>query len=196
MARGPDKQFDPGKALEQTILLFWEKGYSAASMAALQARTGLGAKSLYDTFGNKRQLYFKAIEYYTETVINQVYGKLPTADSPLDGVHSAMGKIARMDAREHRGCLLGVAMAQAQLQSDQELTDFLQCQLQAVEDTLYQAFERAKALGELGEHVDARNMASLYMAALQGFSLISRVNPDTSISTRARSALTSLTTGR
>ena len=61
MARGPDKHFDPDRALTQAMLLFWEKGYAAASMAELQARMGLGAKSLYDTFGNKRQLYFRAL---------------------------------------------------------------------------------------------------------------------------------------
>ncbi len=174
------------------MLLFWEKGYAAASMAELQARMRLGAKSLYDTFGNKRQLYFSAISHYTETVTKKLFGALSQSPSPLRAANSVMQKIARLDAASHNGCLLGVAMAQAQLSEDEELTNFLAAQLQVIEDALCDAFEQAQASGELAAVVAPRDLARLYTAAFQGANLISRVKTDGSMSQGVSRALETL----
>ena len=194
MARGPDKQFDPEEALEQAMLLFWEKGYAAASLSELQKRMGLGAKSLYDTFGNKRALYLSAIRHYTDTVTRKLFDGLSARKSPLQAANSIMLKIARLDAEAHRGCLLGVAMAQAQLSEDEELAAHVDAQLQIIEQALFDTFERAKVLGELEEHVDSRNLACLYTAAFQGANLISRVKKDASLTRGVSRALDTLTT--
>ncbi len=194
MARGPDKQFLPEAALDEAMLLFWEKGYAATSMADLQGRMGLGAKSLYDTFGNKRQLYFSAIQRYTDTVTKRLFGNLSDRNSPMSAANAVIGTIARLNATEHKGCLLGVAMAQAQLMNDQELAAFLEAELQVIEDALFENFERAKAAGELGERVDSRDMARLYTAAFQGASLISRVKQGGSFTQGVGRALETLTT--
>ena len=68
MSRGPDKQFDPHEALEKAMQLFWTKGYSATGVAELQEQMGIGRKSLYDTFGNKRQLFIKALRNLSTTM--------------------------------------------------------------------------------------------------------------------------------
>ncbi len=193
MARGPDKGFDPDEALEQAMLLFWEKGYAAARMSELQARMGLGAKSLYDTFGNKRALYFRAIAHYTDTVVRRLFGGLSARQSPLGAVSSVMRTIAKLDARGHKGCLLGVAMAQATLADDEELAAYLVAQLQIIEDALFDAFEHAKVAGELDDDVDPQDMARLYTVAFQGINLISRVRADTSLSSGVIRALESNT---
>ncbi len=111
MPRGPAKQFDPTAALERAMELFWIRGFSATSMAEIRAATGLGAKSLYDTFGNKRALYLQAIDHYIATVVDRLYGRLATDASPATAVAGLLPKIARLNASDHRGCLLGVAMA-------------------------------------------------------------------------------------
>lgn len=56
MTRGPDKQFDPEVALTKAMEVFWARGYEAASLSELLKNMGIGKKSLYDTFGNKRSL--------------------------------------------------------------------------------------------------------------------------------------------
>ncbi len=64
MTRGPQKQFDTEVALTKAMEVFWEHGYEATSLSALLKNMGIGKKSLYDTFGNKRSLFLKALEYY------------------------------------------------------------------------------------------------------------------------------------
>ena len=69
MRPGPAKQFDPVLALERARDLFWSSGYASTGIAELEAALGVGRKSLYDTFGNKRALYLRALGHYGNSVI-------------------------------------------------------------------------------------------------------------------------------
>ena len=90
MTRGPDKQFDPDQALESAMELFRAKGYAATGMAELQAQMGIGRKSLYDTFGNKRQLFIKALQRYADQVTKEINIELNKEGSPLENIRRLM----------------------------------------------------------------------------------------------------------
>ena len=196
MSRGPNKQFDTDAALEQAMLLFWRRGYAGTSMADLQAAMGLGAKSLYDTFGNKRQLYFAALRRYTEAVVDRLFAELHHSKSAMAAANSIVSKTSKLDGGEHKGCLIGVAMAQAQLSEDEELSAFIEAQLQHIEDALFQGFSNAKQTGGLVEGVNPRDLAHLYTAAFQGANLIGRVKKDSAHTKGISRALTALTNKR
>ncbi|TDC04009.1 TetR/AcrR family transcriptional regulator, partial [Streptomyces sp. 8K308] len=63
---GRPRGFDADEALERAMLVFWEHGYEGASLATLTEAMGISAKSMYAAFGNKEQLFRKALERYTE----------------------------------------------------------------------------------------------------------------------------------
>lgn len=62
MAR--QKEFDVDLALDRATDLFWRQGYEATSIRDLEDETGLGRQSLYDTFGDKHQLFLAALDRY------------------------------------------------------------------------------------------------------------------------------------
>jgi TetR/AcrR family transcriptional repressor of nem operon len=53
MARS--KEFDPARALDKAMRLFWRSGYENTSLEALLKEMGIAKQSLYDTFGDKTQ---------------------------------------------------------------------------------------------------------------------------------------------
>ncbi|NYI05811.1 TetR/AcrR family transcriptional regulator [Allostreptomyces psammosilenae] len=63
---GRPRGFDADEALERAMLVFWEHGYEGASLAVLTEAMGISAKSMYAAFGNKEELFRKALERYTE----------------------------------------------------------------------------------------------------------------------------------
>jgi AcrR family transcriptional regulator len=65
-AAGRPRGFDPDEALERALLVFWEHGYEGASLASLTEAMGISTTSMYATFGNKEELFRKALERYTE----------------------------------------------------------------------------------------------------------------------------------
>src|SRR5580692_10417195 len=51
MARS--KEFDPERALNKAMHLFWRRGYENTSVGELLRAMGIAKQSLYDTFGDK-----------------------------------------------------------------------------------------------------------------------------------------------
>ncbi|MFJ6085802.1 TetR/AcrR family transcriptional regulator [Streptomyces sp. NPDC092369] len=63
---GRPRGFDADEALEQAMLVFWERGYEGASLTDLTSAMGITRKSMYAAFGNKEELFRKALERYTQ----------------------------------------------------------------------------------------------------------------------------------
>ncbi|MDH5547974.1 MAG: TetR/AcrR family transcriptional regulator [Gammaproteobacteria bacterium] len=66
---GPQKQFDKDAALDRALAVFWRQGYELTSMQDLVKGMGINRASLYDTFGNKNQLYKLALQRYKDQAI-------------------------------------------------------------------------------------------------------------------------------
>ena len=176
MTRGPDKQFDPETAIERAMQLFWAKWYAATGMSDLLESMEIGRKSLYDTFGNKRALYVKALDHYSRTTVSALYRGLNNPDRPaLENVRNVMrGLAAEHAAPMSCGCLLGVSMAQFRT-NDAEIAEILRTHMLRVENAYYKAFAKAQADGDLKPTTNVRNLARLFMSAHQGLALIGRV---------------------
>ncbi|WP_055558118.1 TetR/AcrR family transcriptional regulator [Streptomyces sp. NBRC 110028] len=63
---GRPRGFDADEALERAMRVFWEQGYEGASLTDLTKAMGITRTSMYAAFGNKEDLFRKALERYTE----------------------------------------------------------------------------------------------------------------------------------
>ncbi|GAA3924206.1 TetR/AcrR family transcriptional regulator [Actinoplanes auranticolor] len=61
---GRPREFDTDQALESAMRVFWARGYEAASLAELTAAMGITKTSMYAAFGNKEELFRKALQRY------------------------------------------------------------------------------------------------------------------------------------
>lgn len=73
MAVGRKKIFSEDAALTAAMEVFWEKGYIAASLSELTDRMGINKPSLYSTFGNKEDLFVKAVKLYCKRIESLSY---------------------------------------------------------------------------------------------------------------------------
>lgn len=64
MAAGRPRQFDYDQALDKAMHVFWEKGYEGASLPDLTEAMGINRPSMYAAFGNKEELFRKALQKY------------------------------------------------------------------------------------------------------------------------------------
>ena len=106
-----NKEFDSTLAIRAARDVFWERGYSATSLAQLEAATGLSRSSLYGSFLSKRDLFDRAVESYIADVVDPTLGRLETGNSGRDELIQhflRMSQFFRNAPRRlaTRGCLL------------------------------------------------------------------------------------------
>jgi AcrR family transcriptional regulator len=63
---GRPRAFDTDEALEKAMRVFWEHGYESASLPDLTEAMGISRTSMYAAFGNKEELFRKALARYAE----------------------------------------------------------------------------------------------------------------------------------
>lgn len=108
---GRPSKIDPNAALEQAMLLFWEHGYSATSVAQLESALGAGRQSIYNTFGDKKSLFLKAYQHYLDTRLKSALALLKIDGSPQEKLRNLFLNSLDCTSEKHLGCFIGNSLA-------------------------------------------------------------------------------------
>jgi TetR/AcrR family transcriptional repressor of nem operon len=60
------REFDEDQVLDAALQTFRRKGYEATTLPDLLEATGLARQSLYNAFGDKRELFLTSLRRYAE----------------------------------------------------------------------------------------------------------------------------------
>src|ERR1700745_2537406 len=101
------RQFDVDEALERALGLFWARGYEGATLPELTKAMGINRPSLYAAFGNKEQLFRKALDRYVEGPACYLRKALaePTAKAVAEKVLDGAVEMLT-DAKHPPGCMI------------------------------------------------------------------------------------------
>ncbi|GIF47418.1 TetR family transcriptional regulator [Asanoa ferruginea] len=156
MAR--QKEFDPDVALDRAMTLFWEQGYAKTSMQELVARMGIHKRSMYDTFGDKRALYLKALDRYAETV-EQV--NVAAAERQTDGRAALRGLFESAlpgGGQQPLGCL-SVNTATELALRDPDAAARVEKSFARQQQLVLDLIRRGQETGQIAAHHDPRGLA-------------------------------------
>jgi len=168
---GRPRGFDPEKALEAALRVFWRKGYEGTALSDLTAAMGINRPSIYATFGNKEALFRKALDRYSERMTNYTAEALkePTAREVAERLMVGTADLLSCPGNP-KGCL----MVQGALACGDE-ADPIRKELIARRATgeaaLRERFERAKREGDLPAGADPADLARYVMAVMHGMSV-------------------------
>lgn len=189
------KEFNPDEALEKAMQVFWHKGYEATSMEDLLTAMNLNRGSLYATFGDKRELFLKAMDLYCTgggigsrlSILNQPGPAIPLIRRFI----SAMLEFGLSDP-QRRGCLMtNTVMELAPHEKDIALK--VSRRLQMAEEGFFQLLTRAKREGELAKDKDPRALARVLVTMMQGtIVMIKAGTPAAAVRQAAETALSIL----
>jgi TetR/AcrR family transcriptional repressor of nem operon len=173
------KEFDPDAALHSALELFWQRGYEATSMADLVGHLGVGRASIYATFGNKHDLYMKALDRYGELCDPRLLDELSQPGPALPAVRAVVRRYADEAAGQDRkrGCFV-VNTAAELAAHDAESARRVQASWDLLETLLSSALTRAQAQGELPKERDPRALAGLLLVLLQGVRVVGKACDD------------------
>lgn len=174
------KEFDPDAALQSALELFWRRGYEATSMADLVEHLGIGRASIYATFGNKHELYLKALDRYGESRDALMLHELSQAGAALPAVRATVRRFAAEatdDARRQAGCFVTNTAAEL-APHDTAAARLVEHSWDHVETLMHSALVRAQAQGELAEDRDPRALARMLLVLMQGLRVVGKASAE------------------
>jgi TetR/AcrR family transcriptional regulator, copper-responsive repressor len=174
--RGRPRAYDPDTALAHATESFWHGGYSATSLDELSEATGMNRPSLYGAFGDKRDLYLKALARYWELSRAAIRDAL-AYDQPL---REALQRFYGMALSSYlagksgpRGCF-AISTATTEALRDPEIRALLAEGFRDVDDALAARIRFARQRGELAREADPLALAMLASATLHSLAIRAR----------------------
>ena len=170
MAMGRPREFDVEAALDLALHVFWRKGYEGASMADLTEAMGITKPSLYAAFGNKEDLFRKALDRYVDGPGGYFRTGLekPTAREAVS--HILYESVEAVTDPKNPGCL-AVQGALCCGDAAETIKQELMARRSKGEDDLRARFERAVTEGDLPADADAGDLARYVSAIIQGMAV-------------------------
>jgi AcrR family transcriptional regulator len=168
---GRTRQFDLDEALDRALEVFWARGYEGATLPELTRAMGINRPSLYAAFGNKEQLFRKALEHYQtgpQLFLSEALSQ-PTARAVAEAVFSGFIRMQRGRATP-RGCLI-VSGALVCGEEAEPIRQELARLRQAVVTAFRERFERAVREGDLPAGTDCATLARYIATVLNGLAV-------------------------
>ncbi|MDX1536947.1 TetR/AcrR family transcriptional regulator [Arsukibacterium sp.] len=168
---GRPRAFDVDTALEKALDVFWRKGYDGTSLSDLTEAMGINKPSLYAAFGNKEQLFLKAIELYESRPCSFFLPALEKPTAYQVAEHMLYGAAMNMADQAHpQGCVV-VQGALSCSEAAATVKEALLNRRVEGEQKLRARFEQAKLDGDLPASTDAETLARYLGTVLQGMAI-------------------------
>ena len=168
------KEFDLERALHRAISAFSQKGFAATSTDELMRAMEVGRQSMYDTFGDKRALFLKALEVYVSESVRAINLELRVSGSPLAAIRSALVHFSeRKDLSSTDGCMGINAICEFGMR-DEDVTRIIRSAARIQRHALMEALRRAQMEGELDAQTDLESLADFFESTLAGIRIAAK----------------------
>jgi len=186
---GPNKQFDRDKALDKAVQLFWEQGYEATSMQDLVNAMGINRASLYQTYGNKQELYLASLERYATQILAHVTGLLDKPRTPLTNLRDLFVHVIEQSLEGNmQGCFINNTAVEL-APHDATLAEKIRIIWVQFEDLFATRLQQAIEQHQLAAETDPRQLAQVLNINLQGLMVKTKANSNKTELIRAVDAL-------
>lgn len=154
--------------------VFWQKGYTAASMTDLCEAMGIGSPSLYAAFGSKEQLYAEALRHYGASGLPLLSGPLEAAPTARAGIEAFLRASARsLACPEHpSGCM--VVLSAVASEGVTGLANLVLTERRRSLTLIETRLRRGIAEGDLSPDTDITALARFVITVQQGMSIQAR----------------------
>lgn len=174
--RGRPRAYDPETALRQAAEAFWKTGYSGTSLDDISAATGMNRPSLRAAFGDKHEIYVRALNDYWAlkfAAMGKAFETGGTLAETLMKVYDAALSIYFSGGEEVLGCfVVGTAITEAV--GDPEIQRIVADGFRRIDGDFEARFKRARAGGELKQGADPKALALLASATMHTLAIRAR----------------------
>lgn len=173
--RGRPRNYDPEAALNAALTVFWQHGFAGTSLDELSAATGMNRPSLYAAFGDKKSIYRKSMDQFSQTFLGKLEGNLfagLSLEEDLINFYKAALSEYIADSDTALGCPV-ICTATLAAAYDDEIQSDLAHALDQIDAMFVKRFKQAQDEGEL-KSGNPKKLAQLAAAVLHSLAIRTR----------------------
>lgn len=165
--------------LDAALACFWGRGYEATSVRDLIDAIGISGPSLYNAFGDKKELYVEALEHYCRTRTHPLLERIESEHSGVSAIVAFFGEVVdrTIGDRERRGCFL-VNSALEVAPHDKMMAKIVSAHLDAIRGFLRRQLQSALSAGEIEDSIEPSGSADHLLSVLLGVRVLARSQPE------------------
>jgi TetR/AcrR family transcriptional regulator, transcriptional repressor for nem operon len=164
------REFDADTALDSAIGVFREHGFEGASAEMLVKAMGIGRQSLYDTFGDKWQLYRSAVRRYGMGECSAHFEALRSGVRAIDGINTMLRRVVETAYQPCLGvgsiCEFGV--------SRPDLAEVRAPSAKTLRDAIAARVGDAQRDGDVASNLDPKAVSEFLIANIAGIRVAGR----------------------
>lgn len=169
------KEFSPEEALDRAMDLFWRRGYGASSLQDLVDHVGVNRQSLYDTFGDKHDLFLATLDRYFDVSVREHFKILDEPGSALGAIRrffQSLVKLGGTDAAK-KGCMVVNSAVELSLH-DEDARSRVAAVFAWIEEKFRKTLVRARENGEMDGKRDPRALAGFLTSFMVGRNVLAK----------------------
>lgn len=161
-------EFNESEAIQKAMEVFWEKGYNGTSLRDLTDAMKINSSSLYNTIGDKNELYIRCITHYTDLrrkdLQQRMSGKKRAFEILVEYVHDAIKVIT--DGRN--GCM-AIKAAFEMGANNGKVKQILKTDSELADQFLTSLISKAMQEGDIPREEEPRLIADFFNSTWTGW---------------------------
>ena len=170
-----NKAYNKEEVLEKAMYTFWQNGYERTSVRLLEEDMGINQFSIYNSFGNKHDLFIEVLKIYRSYVARNFLGTLKYSRGKLADIRKFLSDYAQAvrEGKDTNGCLM-VNTSLEVGQKDEMVFQELIIYFDYIRGMLSRTLEKTKSRREVSRDFDVEKHAHFLLGALQGLSVYAK----------------------
>jgi TetR/AcrR family transcriptional repressor of nem operon len=161
-------EFNEEVAIQKAMEVFWKKGYNGASLRDLTDAMQINSSSLYNTIGDKQELFVRCVQHYTDLRKQDWDKRLASKKTPfailVDYIHEAVGVIINGE-----DSCMAVKSAFEVATNDQRIKEILIADNDRAYQFLYNLIKNSMEQGQISTEEDPALLADYFNSTWTGW---------------------------
>ncbi|MEM6693904.1 MAG: TetR/AcrR family transcriptional regulator [Pseudomonadota bacterium] len=173
------RSFDEAEIRSKLLRSFWYTGFDGTALPDLEEATGLSRKSLYNAFGDKRNMFLDALRAFRRTAVETNTKPLLKPDASVDDIGAVFHGLADLaeTAQGRAGCMVCNTSREA-IRIDPAVKAEIDAYFRQLEDRFRAVIEQGQVKGKIRDHPSGA-LAQLCVSAVVSISVLSKAGQPT-----------------
>lgn len=187
------REFDKDNVLEKAMLLFWKQGFEATSIRDLKDAMGISTSSMYETFGDKRDIFLAALSCFCKLEQKQLSELAQETGSALQLVERLFDSVEMIaqNTDDNYGSLAFNTMLEFGTR-DAAVTELIFAHYFHVAELIADVLTQEQTKGAITTQYDALPLAHLILSTLHGVVTVKGAKPNYSYTEPIKQIILSL----